>query len=233
MSITALAPSAAPTTASGAVLVESVLVDLDRALSGLNAVDWTTAGGDQLLEWGCRLSVATSRLAAVRLAVVAAVQAAGAAKSTGARSTAEWLRGQGMGAGAARRQVHLAEALVEHTATREGLAAGRCSSEQAEVVAGFLDALSDDVPVEVRAAAEADLLERASTLDPTGLAEAATRWAARIDPAGSGDLERKERAARAGRDFTVYRGRGGVWKAVGQLDTEGGCQMVCVSGRSF
>ena len=225
MSITALA---APATT--AVMVDSVLADLDRVLSRLNGVDWSGAGAgagaDRLLEWGGRVSTATSRLAAVRLGLVAAVQAAGAAKVTGAKSTAEWLRSQGTGAGAARRQVNLAEALVEHTATRQRLAAGRCSAEQAEVVAGFLDSLSQDVPAEVRAAAEADLLQRASTLDPKGLQDAATRWAARIDPAGSGDLQARERAARAGRDFTVYRGRGGVWKAVGQLDTEGAAYLM-------
>ena len=149
------------------------------------------------------------------------MQAAGAAKATGAKSTAEWLRSQGTRAGSAHRAVHLAQALVEHTATRERFAAGRCSPEQAEVVAGFLDALSDGVSPQVRAAAELDLLDRAASLDPKGLADAATRWAARIDPAGSGDLESRERAARAGRDFTLYRGREGMWKATGQFDTEG------------
>ena len=226
MSITALAPSAAPAAPALGGVVDSVLADLDRALSRLNAVDWSGAGGGRLLEWGGRVWTAMSRLAAVRLAVVAAVQAAGAARATGAKSTAEWSRAQGTGAGAARRQVYLAEALVEHAATREGLAAGRCSSEQAEVVAGFLDALSDDVSAEVRAAAEADLLERAAILDPKGLAQAATGWAARIDPAGSGDLESKERAAKAGRDFTRYRGRDGMWKATGQLDTEGAAYLM-------
>ena len=226
MSITALAPSAAPAAPALGGVVDSVLADLDRALSRLNAVDWTGAGPGQLLEWGGRVSTATSRLAAARLAVVAAVQAAGAARATGAKSTAEWLRAQGTGAGTARRQVHLAEALVEHAATREGLAAGRCSAEQAEVVAGFLDALSDDVSPEVRAAAEADLLERAAILDPKGLAQAATGWAARIDPAGSGDLASRERAAKAGRDFTLYRGRDGMWKATGQLDTEGAAYLM-------
>ena len=80
------------------------------------------------------------------------------------------------------------------------------------------DALSDAVTPQDRAAFEADLLVQAEALDPWQLRTAVKRAAARVDPCGSGDLERAERQAR--REFVMYP-RAGMYILAGQLDPEG------------
>jgi Domain of unknown function (DUF222) len=123
---------------------------------------------------------------------------------------------------AARRDVALAGALADpaHAQARDALASGRVGAEQAAVVTAATDALSEAVTAEQRSAFEADLLAQAQTLDPWALAKAADRAAARVDPTGSGDLARAEKAKRAQREFTLHPSRG-MYVLAGQLDPEG------------
>jgi hypothetical protein len=221
MSINAVAVGAPPTPSVRGVFVDALFDRFDALLDEITGVDLAGAGDSDLLRWGQRSGMGLSRLTAVKLAIVAEVQRQGAARSAGATSAAAWLRGEGMAAGAARRQVDLAEALLEHEQTREALAKGRINSDQASVIATAMDALSQAVAPECKAEAEASLLEQAGTLDPKQLLDAAKRTASRIDPTGSGDLERQERAARAQRELVIYRGQDGMHTISGRLDIEG------------
>ena len=136
----------------------------------------------------------------------------------GATSTAAWLRQHGTAAGAANREVTLATALVKSiTATREALAGGRISPEQAAVITGAVDRLSEAVPDAEKAATEALLLDKASYLDPVNLRKAGVWRAAQIDPArlrrpgqgGEGDGRRPgaDHLGRPGRPAPPTRGR--------------------------
>ncbi len=124
-----------------------------------------------------------------------------------------------MGAGAAARQVGLAAALVEHDRTRRALASGVIDPERAQVITAALDGLSDRVGEQDRGQLEARLLAQAGRLDLGRLRRLALVEAARVDPAGSGDLAGPERAARAGRELTVWRGTDGMHHLGGRLDT--------------
>ena len=108
-----------------------------------------------------------------------------------------------MSAGAAARQVALAGSLTEHEATRRALQTGSINPEQAQVITGALDGLSDAVGEVQRAAVEGRLLADAGRLDPGRLRKEAVAQAARVDPGGSGDLAAQERAAKAGRDLSI------------------------------
>jgi hypothetical protein len=90
------------------------------------------------------------------------------------------------------------------------VASGRFGPPQAHVVTQAKDALSDAVTPQARAAFEADLLVQAETLDPWQLRTAVKRAAARVDPTGSGDLERAEREARQHREL-VMNPRAGMY----------------------
>ena len=168
-----------------------------------------------------RLTAMASRLAAVKLAVVAQVEARSAARRvTGATSTAAWLRADGMSAGAASRQVALAGSLGRHEATRSALASGHINPEQAHVITEALDRLSDAVADSDKDTVETRLLSDAARLDPGQLRKQAMAAAARVDPTGSGDLAGQEKAAKARRDLTMWRGTDGLHHLRAVLDTE-------------
>ena len=134
---------------------------------------------------------AEARVAAVRLVALGEAERRGAARKVGALGTAAWLSGQGVAPGAARRDVALAGALTDpdHEGTRDRLASGGLTPEQAIVITRAKDALSDGVTDQQRAEFEADLLDQAPSCTPHQLETAARRAAARVDPTGSGDLE--------------------------------------------
>ena len=89
------------------------------------------------------------------------------------------------------------------------MAGGRISPDQAAVITGAVDRLSDAVPDAERAATEALLLDKAAYLDPVNLRKAGVWRAAQIDPQGSGDLARAERAMVAQRELTIWADRDG------------------------
>ncbi len=217
MSVTALQVESLP---SGGDSIDAWLVEGERWLD--RAANLNDHGADDagLVDAVRRLGGVESRIAAVKLAVVAQVEARSAARRvTGATSTAAWLRADGMSAGAAARQVALAGSLVGHDATRAALAAGAINPEQAAVIAGMLDGLSDAVGHVDRAGVESRLLADAARLDPGRLRRQAVAQAARVDPTGSGDLAAQERAARAGRGLTFWRGSDGMHHLRGVFDT--------------
>src|SRR5664279_2424651 len=216
MSTTALAVEALPASASS----DGVRARIDRALDDLGTT--RIDGHPTPLDLASWARSAEARLAAFRLAALAEAERQGTARSKGALGTAAWLKGQGQGASAARRDVALAGALAEpgHAATRGMLASGQIMPEQAMVVTEATDALSDQVTAQERAGFQTSLLAQATTLDPWQLRSAAKRAAAHLDPTGSGDLAKAEKHARSQRAFTMYP-RNGMWVLTGQLDPEG------------
>jgi hypothetical protein len=219
MSINALAVEALPA-GSGSARVSAVRGRIDRDLADLTQL--RLQGSPDPLDLAAWARAAQARLEAFRLAALAEAEEQGAARKAGALGTAAWLKGQGSGAKAARRDVKLAGALAEpaHAQAREALASGRVGAEQTAVVTAATDALSGAVSLEQRDAFEARLLAQAETLDPWLLEKAARREAARVDPSGSGDLARAEKAARSQRELVIYSDRG-RYVLAGQLDAEG------------
>jgi hypothetical protein len=219
MSITALAVEALPR-ASGDACLAGLTAQADAVLSELAAA--RVDGAADPLGLAAWAKAAEARLSAFRMAALAEAEAQGAARKAGALGTAEWLKGQGSGAAAAKREVALAGALAssEHAQARDALASGRVGAEQAAVVTAAADALSGAVRMEQKAQFEKDLLAQAETMDPWALRKAADRAAARVDPTGSGDLARLEKAKRAQREFTMFLSRG-MYVLAGQLDPEG------------
>ncbi len=219
MSITALPVQALP--ATGGASVRAWLNDVEQVLANSGRLDVSAGTDAGLVESARRLTAVLSRVAAVKLAVLAEVDGRDAARrATGATSTAAWLRADGMSPGAAHREVRLAGALGQHEATRAAMADGRINPEQAAVITDALDGLSDTVTSADKAAVEERLLVQAGRLDPGQLRKEAVAAAARIDPTGSGDLARMERAARAGRELTLVKGADGMHHLRGALDTE-------------
>src|SRR6266571_1459667 len=219
MSITALQVQALPV--SGGASVRGWLNDIDAVLARAGRLDVSAGTDAGLVESARRLTAVLSRVNAVKLAVLAEVDRRDAARrTTGATSTVAWLRADGMSPGAAHREVRLAGALADHDATREAMQAGRINPEQAQVITDALDGLSDAVSVDDKTEVEQRLLVQAGRLDPGQLRKEAVAAAARIDPTGSGDLARMERAARAGRELTLVKGTDGMHHLRGALDVE-------------
>src|SRR6266702_514229 len=185
MSITALQVQALPE--PGGASVRGWLNDMERMLARTVHLDVSTGTDAGLVESTRRLTSVLSRVNAVKLAVLAEVDRRDAARrTTGATSTAAWLRADGMSPGAAHREVRLAGALAGYEATRAAMAAGRINPEQAAVITDALDGLSDAVNVDDKTEVEERLLGQAGRLDPGQLRKEAVAAAARIDPTGSG-----------------------------------------------
>jgi Domain of unknown function (DUF222) len=223
MSITALHVEALPQHLGGAggeACLRALTARADAVLGELATAQ--VKGAQDPLGLAAWAKAAEAKLAAFRLAAVAEAQAQGAARKGGALGVAEWLTGQGSGAAAARREVALAEALADpaHAQARDALASGRVGAEQAAVVTAATAALTDAVSAGQKARFEKELLANAEGMDPWQLRMAARRAAARVDPTGSGDLAKAEKAKRAQRELVTYPSRGMVVLA-GQLDPEG------------
>jgi hypothetical protein len=190
-------------------------------------IDPADVSDSDALEGVTELNELAARLASVRLGLLGQVDVRKAARTKrGATSTAPWLRQHGTAAGAANREVTLAGALVEHTATRAALATGRITADQAGVITTALDRLSDQVNEVEKAQTEAVLLDKASYLDPSGLRKAAVWRAVQIDPQGSGDLARAEKAMVAQRELTIWADRDGRHHLRGVLDPEGAVHLL-------
>jgi hypothetical protein len=110
-----------------------------------------------------------SRLAATRLRLLAVAD--DVAEESGARDVGAWFRRAArVDRGPARRAMRLARALDRRwLALARGHAAGEVSTAQAEVIAGALEDLPEDVGSEVRARAEAVLIGHAAEFAPREL----------------------------------------------------------------
>jgi len=162
----------------------------------------------------------SARLAATGLALTREADGRGLAARAGAPSTAALLRGRLLLRPAeAKARVDLAYALERHlTGTAAALAAGTLSAEHARVIARTLTRLPAGLDPQVRADAEAALLEQAGWLDPAQLARAGRHLRNVLDPDA---VEREEARARAGRELWISDRGDGSFGIRGELDAEG------------
>ncbi len=147
----------------GVAVIAGALTDLDEvSLIGLDQA----ATAASLVE----IAAAEARLGELKHRVLAHASSVRVEEATGAATTATWLaRATRTTVRSSRRAVHLATALETYARLREGYAAGRVNTEQAEVIARALDALPVDIPASVRAAAEERLVDLAGHHDACDL----------------------------------------------------------------
>ncbi len=178
----------------GVAVIAGALTDLDKvSLIGLDQ----TATAASLVE----IAAAEARLGELKHRVLAHASSVRVEEATGAATTATWLaRATRTTVRSSRRAVHLAAALETYERLREGYAAGRVNTEQAEVIARALDALPADIPATVRAAAEQRLVDLAGHHDACDLRVLGDRVLDVVAPAvadahEAARLEAEERAA--------------------------------------
>ena len=178
----------------GVAVIAGALTDLDDvSLIGLDQ----TATAASLVE----IAAAEARLGELKHRVLAHASQVRVEEATGAATTATWLaRATRTTVRTSRRAVHLATALETYERLREGYAAGRVNTEQAEVIARALDALPTDIPATVRTAAEQRLVDLAAHHDACDLRVLGDRVLDVVAPAvadahEAARLEAEERAA--------------------------------------
>ena len=178
----------------GVAVIAGALTDLDEvSLIGLDQ-DATAAS---LVE----IAAAEARLGELKHRVLAHASSVRVEEATGAATTATWLaRATRTTVRSSRRAVHLARALETYQRLREGYAAGRVNTEQAEIIARALDALPTDIPNTVKDAAEQRLVELAAHHDACDLRVLGDRVLDVVAPAvadahEAARLEAEERAA--------------------------------------
>ncbi len=178
----------------GVAVIAGALTDLDEvSLIGLDQ----PATAASLVE----IAAAEARLGELKHRVLAHASQVRVEEATGAATTATWLaRATRTTVRSSRRAVHLAAALETYERLREGYAAGRVNTEQAEVIARALDALPADIPATVRAAAEQRLVDLAGHHDACDLRVLGDRVLDVVAPAvadahEAARLEAEERAA--------------------------------------
>jgi hypothetical protein len=190
------------TTASdvGAHPIARFATRLHAVLDDLSMVTaWSMTAAEQrgaLVE----LARAESRLAEVRLRVLAAADSADVGAVTAASSTAAWVaHTTRQTRPAAHADLRLATRLDgPHEATRQALADGRLNPEQARVIVAALDHLSAGVPTADRTRAEAHLVALAADHDANALRILGRRVFEVIDPdAADAELGRRLEAEEA------------------------------------
>ena len=129
------------------------------------------------------LARAESRLAGVRLRLLAAADRARTAQRSGASSTGHWAAGLTQAdAAVTHREVGLARSLEELPATRSALSDGDVSPAHASVISHALDRLPTTVTPAQRIVVESALVARAKELSPQTLRRVARRAVAAVEP---------------------------------------------------
>jgi hypothetical protein len=126
---------------------------------------------DEQAETLVLLTRAVSRVAELRLRVLAQADTSDVAAETGATSTGAWLgHATRQSRSAAHADVRLATALErDHGAVRAALAEGQVGLEQAQVILRAFEQLPESVDAATRELAEKHLLDLAADHDPTEL----------------------------------------------------------------
>ncbi|KQZ89027.1 hypothetical protein ASD62_06630 [Phycicoccus sp. Root563] len=162
---------------------------------------------------------AVTRLQALKLDLVAAVDRADLASDSGMTGTAAWLAARSRTDGAtAAKEVRLATALGEGLrATRAALAEGRLSTEHAHVIARTAHQLPAGVDDAERASIERSLVAVARRVDPVALRKAARRALAsaqrsqaEVDAHEEAVLRAEEEQALAATKLTLHDNRDGT-----------------------
>lgn len=158
------------------------LVDLHAcidALADLATASLGPSGQAATLE---SLTRAESRIAAVKLMIMAAADRDGAAASAGLADVGQWAaRAVNADPIVVARQVKLSQGLEGREAVRSALGSGDLSPEHAAVIVQASDQLPTGVSADDRAVVEETLIEKARTMPPTLLRRAARRALAEIE----------------------------------------------------
>lgn len=194
-----------------------MLAEMAPVVEGLDETLWAARSDDELVAVVEQVERLRCSLAAVQAGAVAEADVRGVAKSKlHYASTGDWLTHlAGLRKGEGRRMVVRAQALTGPlAATREAMAAGRVSPEQADVIVRSIEALpSGEV---VRSRGELTLLNYAGRLDATELARSGRHLVHLVDPDGADrrlerQLDRDERACHRTRFLSIVSdGAGGV-----------------------
>jgi hypothetical protein len=206
-----------------------VVADAVAQLRGIAETMWAARSDDDLVATVEHLQQLKSVVAAVEAGAVAEVDARGVARDKLHHgSTGDWLTHLGgLGKGAGKRLVVRAKALTGPlAATREGLAVGTVSPEQADIIVASIDALPSS-PV-TRARGEETLLVHAVGFDASDLGRLGRRLVHVVDPDAEDRrleraLAREERAAHTGRFLSIATdGAGGGVRVNGRGSAEDG-----------
>ncbi|WP_151083971.1 HNH endonuclease signature motif containing protein [Nocardioides cynanchi] len=163
--------------------VTSPTAELHACLDRLATIEPSRLGDEEQARLLLELSRAESRLAGLRLALLAVAEKAQTARRAGAASTGQWAaRLVHADGGDTQRQVGLATGLDGHAPTRRALSEGKISPAHAEVIVRADRQLPATVSPEQRSAVERSLLTRAETLSPSSLRRVARRALSAIEP---------------------------------------------------
>src|SRR6185312_5190503 len=213
MSISDLHPHRPGPDAGPAVLLAEVVA----AVRDLDSTWWSHRSDEELVAVVEQVEAARAALAAVQAGAVAEADTRDLAKDKLAYgSTGDWLtHSGGLRKGQGRRIVNQAHVLTGALAsTRQAMAAGTVSPEQAEIIVTSIEALPSGEAVRTRG--EAVLLEQAGSLDATDLARTGRHLVHVVDPDAEDrklerQLAREERAAHHDRYLSLTAdGAGGV-----------------------
>ena len=161
------------TSATGVTPVVGGVAHVHAAIDVLAAAEFGEVSGQDVAE----VDRAMTRLAAVKLSMVAAAHRQGAAQRAGMTNTGAWLAAHTRSWGAqAAADVALAVALEESLpVTREALSVGTLSTEHASVIAGTTSRLPETLTGTERAKVETALVEQAARVNPGLLRRSAKR----------------------------------------------------------
>ena len=210
-------PGAAGASGAGPVGPVGLLAQAVDLVRQANETMWVAQSDEDLVATVELVEQARSALAAVQAGAVVEADVRGVAKEKlHYGSTGDWLtHTAGLRKGGGRRVLRRARALTGPLeATREALAQGRVSPEQADIIwASLRDLPSSET---LRARGEQVLVEHAGTFDASDLARTGRHLVHVVDPDTEErrlerDLDREERAAHTDRYLSVVEdGAGGV-----------------------
>lgn len=156
--------------------VTSPTEELHACLDRLGSVQPSRLTSDEQARLLLELSRAESRLAGLKLGLLAAAERSRTARRAGAASTGQWaaklVRADG---GEAERQVGLATGLARHAPTRQALGEGLISPGHAEVILRADRQLPPTVSPGQRTTVERSHLTHAETMSPSSLRRLARR----------------------------------------------------------
>jgi hypothetical protein len=157
--------------------------ELADGLARMGDLDVSALGADEQARLLRALARAESRLAGVRLRLLAAADRAHTAQRSGASSTGHWAASLTRAdAATAHREVGLARSLELLRTTRSALADGDVSPAHAAVISHALDRLPTGVTPGQRDQVETSLVAKAKELSPQTLRRVARRCVEAIEP---------------------------------------------------
>jgi hypothetical protein len=190
---------------------------IEAALDQMPIDGWPGLEPDALRSAAERLMRVEARVKAHLMAATRALDASGAAKSAGATSTGDLLAGAfGGDRRAADAMVHRGKKLGAAPGTQDALAAGQIGAAQADIIAGAISGLPDDVSADDRQTCEDTLIGDAGRLSLKDLRTRSKRIADQfapgpdVDRSENNELEATEKKAWAASKFWMRQNADGT-----------------------